>query len=293
MRVTPPVLPPLPLSPSPASPWVGRTNPSASIVQKQYVDQRLEELGANSGPAKQAALKVLEDYLLALPANRNQKKVPFKELDRIYNQIRGNLQAADLTVNFNCSAWFTQENPYDTYTQMYERAVQGGKMVLKSVGTNDARARAEVDNQVTFPAEWRGTQTAPQRGLSPGRQSPDRIMRQMDTGQLTPTGEDDGGYNAGNRHFNPHTKQVFLGLNYGRRPHGSARNFGSSYFVLTSQLKSRCFFYAGDTFYQYGGSSHAGDLQVPYHDLAALLGKVTDINLRRDLFRSCYECDAG
>ena len=121
-------------------------------------------------------------------------------------------------------------------------------------------------------------------------------MGQMDTGRLGRAAvvqADNAGtaYYATNSRFNPHTKQIFLGLNYGRRPHGSARNFGWSYFVLRNRLKPRCLFYAGDTFMQLHQGTHAGTLQVPFDNLGALFGMKQggDFMLRHSMFESCYE----
>jgi hypothetical protein len=280
-------IPPLPKTP-PKTPWVAKASPSAQLVQQQYVELRLKELEANRKPGRKAALDVLEAFLLAkLPPNQKDTGIPFKEVLRVYNEIERNLQSADLTINFKCQTWFTNENPYDSYTQMYERAVEGNRMVLRSDEMNDADHRANVDNDITFPKRWKEVQTPVQRGLSPKRQGADRIMNQMNTGLLHHSGGDD--FYATNPHFNPHAKQVFLGLNYGRRPHGSAPNFGFSYFVLKGELKPKCLFYAQDTFLQLNKGADADTLQVPYDNLGALLVANGDAHLREAIFASCYE----
>src|SRR6185369_1600311 len=113
LRVLPPVLPPLPPIPA-ANPWVAKTKPSAALVQSQYVDLRLEELEANRKPGRKAALEQLEQLLLdKLDPAKKRKTIPFKELLRVYNEIERNLQSADLTINFMCDAWFSEENQYD------------------------------------------------------------------------------------------------------------------------------------------------------------------------------------
>lgn len=287
--------PALAAPPAAATPWASVRNPSPQIVQQQYVDLRLEEMEANRKPGRKAALQVIEQYLLdKLDPLKKHKKIPFKQLMRVYEAVERNLQSADLTINFEADTWFTNENPFDTYTQMYERAVKGGQMVLRSTGMNNADARAEVDNQITFPDTWQNAHSAAQRGLAPGRQGADRIMRQMDTGKLVPKPGERNAYHAGNQNFNPQTKQIFLGLNYGRRPHGSAMNFGRSYFVFKSFLKSRCLFYAGDTFMQRGQGTHAGGLQFSYDNLGALLGgeQPGALLFRADILKSCYEGQA-
>ena len=274
--VMPPVMPPLPAlppTPPPRPGWTAARNPSAQMVQQQYVQLRLEELAADRKPGMKASLARLNDILLREPKFHKYKKIPSKELLRIYEQIERNLQSADLTINFEVNAWFCDENDSDTYTQMYQRALVNGKMQLQSTGGNDARDRAAVDSQVTFPSNWQGAQTAPRRGLAPTRQGPDRIMRQMDTGELKPSSEKRGAWEAGNKYFNANTKQIFIGLNYGRRPHGSTTRWGHSYFVLKNSLKPGCFYYPGDTFDQKGTSNHAGNLQTPFDNLGAILGR--------------------
>jgi len=305
LRVTPPEMPPLPAIPAargpvmpalpaipPANPWLAKRNPSAQLVQSHYIETRLEEMEASSKPGRQAALDVLYEMLLERLDPSKKRKIKFKELMRVYNAIERNLQSADLTINFGADAWFTEENPYDTYTQMYERAMERGTMVLRSTPMNDARARAEVDNQVSFPDDWKSVETKAQRGLTPGRQGADRIMRQMNTGNLVPAGNPaDKAFHASESFFNPRTKQIFLGLNYGRRPHGSAVNFGRSYFVFDPAMKAHCMYYGGDTFMHRGGKSHAGTIQYAYDNLGAIMGSKHngDFLFRSDIFKSCYE----
>ncbi len=301
LLVPPPVMPPLPAAPHrpPATPWMGRSNPSAHLVQQQYLATRAEELELSRQPGMQTACNVLMDMLMKkLPPHKKQK-ISTKELARIYGAIERNLQSADLTINFRCGSWFANENPYDTYTQMYQRAVVGGTMVLKDSGANAADARAVVDNGITFPKSWQQTQGGQaQRGLLPGRQSPDRIQRQMDTGtvqMLTPGNRKDG-FLAENKHFNPDTKQVFLGLNYGRRSHGSTTYYGHSHMVAKSSLKPACLYYAQDTF-TYGTkesgvikvAADASAIQFGYYNLGALLYGNGDARLQEDIFKACYE----
>jgi hypothetical protein len=306
--VRPPKLPPLPQNPVqamipnggmpklPALPWIAKRHPSFHVVQKQYVQTRQEELEAQKMPAKYQALGILRDMLSAkLPVNGKQQEIPFSELTRVYEAMERNLQAADLTVNFKCDTWFTNPNPYDTYTQMYQRALEGGTMVLRNTDVNDADTRANADNAITFPPNWGGgPRQQPARGLGPGlrpgRQAPDRIQRQMDTGTLVPIHQQGElpAFLAGNRHFNPDTKQVFLALNYGRRPHGSAVNYGCSHFVVKGKLKSKCLYYAQDTFLRAGQGANAG-IQVSYAHLGTILEANGDRGLRDDIFASCYQ----
>ena len=306
-RVSPPELPPLPGLPAAQAqipqggmpklptPWVAKRNPSANIVQQHYVETRLDELEAIRLPAMKTALEVLEAMLLAkLPPNKRPKKIPSKELLRIYKAIERNLQSGELTVNFKCETWFMDDNPYNTYTQMYQRAMEGKQMVLRDTPMNNADFRANADNAVTFPKSWQRAQPPAPRGLrpglSPGTQSPDRIQKQMDTGPLVDIGKPGElpAWLAGNSHFNPDTKQVFLALNYGRRPHGSSINYGYSYFVTKSELAPKCFYYAQDTFMRAKNGVDAGVIQVPYNNLGAILEANGDNELREAIFTSCY-----
>jgi hypothetical protein len=299
LRAPAPVMPPM-MPKLPPTPWQAAASPSAHLVQQQYVATRLEELEARRTPGRQAALDALEQMLVEKPPFQRMKKIPFKELMRVYKSIEMNLQSAELTVNFKCDTWFTNENPYDTYTQMYQRAVEGKTMVLRDTDQNQADLRAKVDNAVTFPKSWQGTQAQapPQRGLMPGRQSPERIQRQMDTGAMTPihkAGELPA-FLAGNKHFNPDTKQVFLALNYGRRAYGSAINYGYSHFVAKGSLRAKCIYYAQDTF-KYAKATPKGKrirvdadaIQYTYDNLGALFYAKGDPHLQEAIFQSCYE----
>jgi hypothetical protein len=128
----------------------------------------------------------------------------------------------------------------------------------------------------------------------------------MDTGALNDvrkSPQDLAAWTARNKYFNPDTKQVFLALNYGRRPHGSSTNYGFSYFVAKGDLKERCLYYSRDTFHS--GTivtpenptpviNHNVDasLQVPYSTLGAIIGNddfEKSRHIRPDIFASCYE----
>jgi hypothetical protein len=305
--VPPPQMPPAPMTPLPATPWVSARSPSTHVVQKQYVDTRLRELEATNGHATARALFVIEQMLLEkLPVNKRPRYIPTKELQRVYNAIERNLQSAELTCNFKAETWFTNANPYDTYTQMYQRAVQNNVMVLRDTPQNQADTRALVDNNVTFPKSWQAQAPAAVRGrsLGPDLQHPSRIQKQMDTGALNdvrsnPT--DLAAWTAGNKQFNPDTKQIFLALNYGRRPHGSSTNYGWSYFVAKGDLRARCLYYSRDTFHTgtlpnmanpgvplINQNVDAGNLQVPFNNLGAIIGH-DGRHIRKDIFASCYE----
>src|SRR5690349_987352 len=75
--VPPPVMPPLPMTPPPANAWSAARNPSAHIVQRQYVNLRLEELEANRKPGKAAAMAELEKYLMdRMDPGKKQRQIP-------------------------------------------------------------------------------------------------------------------------------------------------------------------------------------------------------------------------
>lgn len=323
VRVPPPQMPPLPALPDPKVPmggmpklpntpgqWVSARSPSAAAVQKQYVDTRLRELGAIGGHSIAPALFVIEQMLLEkIPVPKRPRMIPSQELHRVYRAIEDNLQSAELTVNFKADTWFTNPNPYDTYTQMYQRAVQHNGMILQDTAQNQADTRAGVDNNVTFPRNWKHgsapTVATRAQSLNPRAQRDVReIQSRMDTGKLNDVRQkptDLASWTAGNKQFNPDTKQVFLALNYGRRPHGSATNYGWSYFVGKNDLKQRCLYYSRDTFHTgtllnpanvavplLNPNVDAATLQVAYSNLGTIIGH-EGRHIRHDIFASCYE----
>lgn len=272
-------MPPLP------TPWAAARGPSAKHVQKVYVDTRLKELEAVSAPMVAKTLLIIEQVLLRrIPEKKRPRSIKAIELKRVYQQIQTSLQSAQLTVNFGAYAWFAKANPYDTYTQMYQRAVErrGGEdvMVLKDTPQNQADTRAGVDNNVTFPKNWTRNKTVriAERGQSLGTHlhSPARVQAQMDTGKLNDVRADPKGlaeWTARNKSFNPDTKQIFLALNYGRRPHGSAVNYGHSYFIAKDDLKARCLYYSRDTF-------HSGTVLDPNNPAVPLMNQNIDASLQ-------------
>lgn len=297
------------------TPWKSASRPSAAAVQKRYVDTRLKELEATNGRKMARAMEVIERYLLEkIPEKKRPRHIKELELRRVYQQIQTNLQSAELTCNFNAETWFTNENKYNSYTQMYQRAVQkvGGEdvMVLKDTPQNQADTRAGVDNNITFPKSWneKKVRIAERGRASPDFGDPRRIKAQMDTGKLTDVRsnpKDLAAWTADNPNFNVDTKQVFFALNYGRRPHGSAANYGYSYFVPKADLKGRCLYYSRDTFHS-GTKLNAinpsaplindqvdADLQVAFAELGAILGSDADqekaVEIQKAILESCYE----
>jgi hypothetical protein len=260
--------------------------PSAGLVQQHFVQARLEQLYRRD--------KELEKRLAHLITNHPRLaglKLSGKDWLKVYGKITENLQAADLTINFNAKAWFAAENTYDSYTQTYERSVGAdGRLLLKDTDVNAATDRADVDDKVTFPAPRPGHPAAPRRGLMPGVQSMDRIAAQMRFGAQTKVtithadGKVVKGVQSQNPHFNPKTKQIFAALNYGRRPHGSCGFYGSSYMVLHPRFKVNAIYFPSDTFLL---EKKGATVQVGYSMLGAILD-YADTMMREDIIRSCY-----
>jgi len=221
-----------------------------------------------------------------------------------YDQFTRTLQARDLTINLQARGWFLTPNLYDSYAQMYERAIDkaSGEMILTDTAVNKATDRAFVDDNVTFPQGWKGpkppstpfampripikflpqhpTKAGGKGGLDPRfKPSNERIMGRMMTGDLKQV--EPGKFKSSNKLFNPKTKQVFAALNYGKRPHGSNTYYGMSHFVLKSEYKSNAIYFPRDTFY--GVGSHH---QVSYQTLAPTYLHAND-NMRQAIWDAC------
>lgn len=275
------------------------TQPSAKLVQQHYVNARVNEINRQFGDSfkTDTIQQFRTDPTLAarLKGYTSAKKLAFCE--DAYRRLTSCLQSRDLTINLKSASWFTTENQYDSYAQMYERAIQGGRMILDdSDPLNPAEIRSAADDRVTFPTQWAGAQAPAQRGLRPGVQSPQKIMGRMMAGnKLVRYGGDTSGYlnpvqngatqgyESPNIRFDPKTKQVFAALNYGRRPHGSSILYGNSYLVLKSSLKADAVYFPGDTFYLSGA-----DKQVSYQTLAAIFLKAKP-QMRKVIIDSCFD----
>jgi len=263
--------------------WKKVTGPSAGLVQQHYVKARESDLHRRNPDLEGKVKKLLEEH----QSFAHLKLKGDKWLD-IYRKINKNIQAADLTINFSGESWFSTENNYETYTQMYERSVdKDGKVKLINNMLNPADVRARVDDAVTFPEAWNKSAPAPtHRGLRPGAQSGQRIQTQMAFGEQKAISKD--GRNVGveslNSHFNPKTKQVFAALNYGRRPHGSSTGYGQSHLVLHPRFKVNSFYYAGDTFFI---STKDTTVQMPFGTLAAIMVHAKP-SMVDAIIRSCY-----
>lgn len=263
--------------------WQKATGPSAALVQQQYVAARLEDIKRRNPGLEQKVAQVLTQH----PLLAGQKFKGDRWLE-VYRKMNRSLQCADLTINFRAESWFTTENTYSSYTQMYERSAGAdGKNKLFDDPLNPANLRARVDDAVTFPAPWSTPAPPAQRGivnLTPGRQSGERIQTQMAFGsQHTLTGAKPG-VESGNRHFNPKTKQIFAALNYGRRPHGSSLVYGDCQLVLQPRIKINAMYYGGDTFF---APVQDTSVQVGYGMLAAVIAHA-HFAMVTDIVKSCF-----
>lgn len=179
----------------------------------------------------------------------------------VYRKINKNLQEAELTINFTGESWFSTENLYPSYTQMYERSsAPTASCCSRATSSIPPTCVARGDDAVAFPEAWNAPAAAPQRGLRPGMQSGQRIKAQMAFGAQTrheyvvKSQEGGGetrqliGVSSTNRQFNPKTKQIFAALNYGRRPHGSSTCYGDCFLVQHPRLKTNALYFGGDPF---------------------------------------------
>ncbi len=288
-------MPPLPRKPG----WE-KAAPSAKAVRNAYVDVRHRELERVADHADRVAIEALRDHL-----NEERKQrgkwfdISDAKLLEVFRTFTRNLQGADLTINFRAQSWFDGRPTYDSYTQMYERAIKDGVMVLFNQPQNPVETRVKADDAVSFPKSWAHAQEADYRGLRPHASTGPRVYDRMHTGGVT--GDRNVGFQAVNPRFDPRSKQLFAALNYGRRPHGSNIGYGSSHFVLKDQMKARALYYPTDTFVV--NQQKAGvTVQVPYQNLGAIYGKLVRhqdadgsrgkalkgvANLKRQLVESC------
>ena len=280
--------------------------PSAGLVQRHFVEARKSELYRRN-PALEAKVRVVLKEELPEVDQSGDKWID------VYGKINKWLQASDLTINFEAENWFSEENTYESYKQMYELAeAQHGRGFVSDT------QRARVDDTVTFPQAWnapaRPTQPLPgpkpgqRRGLSPGLQSGQRIQRQMAFGSnYAPVIQEDVfsnrfgsqiGSQSQNRYFNPKTKQIFAALNWSRAPNGAAVNYGHSYLVLNPKIKVNALYFPGDTFLgdpALGRGANAS-MQVAFHTLGAIIGTnpyEKGLTVLPGLARKCYYGTVG
>ncbi len=256
----------------------------ANVVQHHYVRSELVDINNR----KKSGL--IQQTLTALSQTPQGRKCTQAQLMEGFEHMTKRLQTADLTINFKATSWFMTPNNYDSYTQMYERAVRTvnvpgqspyKQMRLKNDPLNPAKVRADTDDRVTF----RKDVMAPGGAFAPAYGGMGRVMS---PGALsTPTVDaQPGEFEASNPFFNPKSKQVFAALNYGRRPHGSATTYGRSIMVLNRRFKTNAIYFAGDTFGINAGLKVSADDQISYDLLGAIYGKASDM-MKRDLYKSC------
>lgn len=264
--------------------------PSAGLVQQHFVEARLAELYTRN---KDLEKKVADALMRGIPGLKSKGD---KWLEA-YKKINRSLQSAALTINFKADRWFTTENKFESYAQQYQRSgFEKDKAIFKGDKQNPAFFRAVQDDKVTFPVMSAGGQASPQRGLMPGRQGQARIETQMkfnadtkgkDLAKMTKAeilATDKEQTRSQNPYFNPKTKQIFAGLNYGRRPHGSNIDYGTSHFVLHEKFKVNAIYFGGDTFFDHEDASK----QAAFGTLGALAAWA-DADLLSDIIRSCYD----
>jgi hypothetical protein len=261
--------------------WKAATGPSAGLVQQHFVKRRLAEL-TRIAPKMDARVRKRIIKALALDPDDSVEWVA------AYDKINATMQSRHLTINFEEDKWFSTENTYDSYTQMYERSTMVSdpttgkkKLLLEGNSKNPTAMRAAADDKVTFPANWDIQNTGPARGLAPGVQSGRRLMNQMAFGthkaHTLPkpggkAGETIDGVIPDAPYFNPKTKQLFAALNHGRRPHGSTVYYGSSHLVLADKFRANALYFMGDTFGVQALSRNPGAQAVPFSNVAAVVG---------------------
>lgn len=281
------------------TPSAAEQHAGARVVQHHFVRAQLKHINSHGRD------DLITQTLEALKSAPGGNRATSGDLMAGFAHMTRRLQQANLTINFEAQNWFSRPNPYDTYTQMYERAIKtfgtgaGGQqvrhMVIKGDKNNPATLRDNADEKATFPSYMMN----PGGGFKPEFGG---IGRMMSTGGLKQTGTDNKGeaeFVAQNPDFNAHAKQLFAALDYGRRPHGACTFYGKSFMVLSERLKTDALYFAGDTFQasdmatQMAKSLPAGsmakvtaDHQVSYQLLGAVYAFASNL-LKADLAASC------
>jgi hypothetical protein len=282
---------------SQSTPWMSGSKSGA--VQHAFVNARIADIN------RHALSKLFTPTLDALKiGDPSLRKASRQKLEDAFMHMQQRLQTSPLTINFMATKWFMTPNNYESYTQMYERAVTAGQMKLTDSPLNPAAIRVAADDRATFPksavdadfevtgmgGRWKKydlkATASPSvgRGLAPaGRGLGDAVTR-MAPGALNKSAT--GDYTASNPQFDPRTKQVFAALDYGRRPHGACFDYGYSHLVLSDKFKRDALYFGGDTFGVMEGKAVTAEDQVSYDVLAAVYLKANP-TLRRDLLTSC------
>jgi len=127
----------------------------ARVVQHHYVRAQLHEINVRNGGALVEA--TLEALRKTAPSG---KKCSREQLLQAFSVLTSRLQRADLTINITAPSWFSTPNNYDSYAQMYERAVrtvnvpgQPGAQQMRlqnKDAKNPLAQRVAADNRATF-----------------------------------------------------------------------------------------------------------------------------------------------
>jgi hypothetical protein len=259
-------------------------NVQARVVQHHYVRAQLNDINRRKGAA------LIKATLAALKLSPQGAKCSEAQLLEGFDHMTKRLQMAELSINFKAPSWFTKPNNYDSYTQMYERAIRPvaapagvaavQQMRLVGDALNPAAIRAAADDKVTFRKDMMsGNQFKPGFG---------GLGRVMSPGTLAAPTVDakPGELEASNPYFNPKSKQIFAALNYGRRPHGATVTYGHSYMVIHPKFKTNAIYFSGDTFGVTVGFKVAADDQVSYDLLGAVYASAHP-HMQTDLYKSC------
>src|SRR5882672_980007 len=260
-------------NPASSTPW--QSGSKARAVQHAFVNARIRDINARAITTLfTPTLAALKDTIPAL------RKATPEKVQAVFFHLTERLQSAQLTINLMAPSWFMSPNNYESYTQMYERAIKADQMKLTdSDPKNPAEMRVVADEKATFPKKLvevdyklgamgvkmtrhdvKATPSAgPGRGLSPGARGIGDAVQKMTPGALVQTGNE---YTASNAQFDPRTRQVFAALNYGRRPHGACIDYGHSYLVLSDKFKRDALYFGGDTFGVFEGKAVSADDQI-------------------------------
>jgi hypothetical protein len=291
-------------------------------IQQEFLEKRKRALKKAAG----LDVETLEEAVKATYERYHHGDCP--DWRAVLDRICYNLRHRDLTINFKAQSWFGNTNNYPSYTQTYQRNVIGDRSLLKDDSLNPADVRAVADDRVTLPEKWRHAPSGTQRrriwdamsfsGSYLPQNSAETEMDTMfdkdDKSKLKMVGRtakstkegfdarrDDtrnmwNVFETTNATFNPHAKQVFAALNYGKRPHGSSIQYGMSYLILSKEMKESALYFPEDTFYFATGAHKEGpdddrsvaDLQTTYENLGNIIQWARP-SMQDYLFLSCYE----
>ena len=271
------------------SSFMSKINPTSRSIQQEYVEKRLRALHKND-PAKTDRVRKKIEAAMTQHARKG-------EWHDFYLKLHGSLQTAELTINFDAGKWFTQDNLYPTYSQMYERAVgTDGKMRLTDNDPlNPARVRAVTDDFITVPDEWRKAMPGTQRrrlhdAMSVSGASLSKVVAKRSNAQdpaMSPALKvnADSTYSTSNKSFKPKSRQIFAALNYGRRLHGATTEYGFSHLVLNPVLKEKAIYYPEDTFYI---GMKGTSTQTTFNTIGAVVEHAST-TMMRVLWSSCVD----